>query len=315
MQRFWCSLLSLVALSSAQTLGFGVALSNTLELEPELTLSDLDVGDSDVTLRLAGGVAGPLELSLAARELQSFGPLGNLTFYSEVAFKGADFMAEVGAEGVIAQVAGQTKLGLTTLQPGDLDTAELYKPNPPRFYGSGFKFDASLSASYRLTRTLILTAAPEFIYTDSAAQKTGANVALETNARFVRLVDRDDAYLYVEGQLGVLQSNYAAFGLGYDLNRRGLPNVQGTAWLGLSADGVRPGGSLELSQSFKDLGARYSASLSAEPFRADVLPYRASLGYAQTFGKGEVQLEGYGTLDNTFSVPAFTTELSYSWTF
>ena len=311
----WLTFTFMFGIGNAQTLGFSVSVTNTLLLEPELTLSDLDLGNSELSLRLAGGVSGPLEFGVSARETQSFGPLGNSTFYSEGAFREADFKLVMGAEGVIATVAGKANLSLSTLQPGMLDIAEIYSVNPNSFFRAevsrAFKAELGLSASYRLNRTFILTAEPDFYYTD----KAGTGVSLKMNARFVRLVDRDDGYVYLNGQLSALDNDYAALGAGYDLNRRGLPDLQGRFWLGLSAGGVKPGVGLELSQNFRNLGTRYSLNLNAEPFRADVLPYRAALRFAQSFGQSELQVEAYGTLKNEFDAPVFTSKLGYLWTF
>ena len=316
MQRFSVLLILLLtfAPASAQTLGFGLGFTSDLLLEPELTLSDVEIGESKLSLRLAGGVSGPLEFGISARETQSFGPLGNLTFYSEGAFKDAGFKVDLGAEGVIATVAGTANLSLSTVQPGSLNASELYSATPHSFLGDGkenaLKAQLGLSASYRLNRSIILNAEPNISYVDTVS-KEGAGASLKTNVRFVRFVDRDDAYIYLNAQVAPLEGDYAALGVGYDLNRRNLPNLQGSLWLGLSADGVLPGMGLELSQTFRELGARYSLNLNAEPFRADVLPYRAGLSYTQTFGQNSVQLEAYGTLENTFDAAAFVTKLSY----
>lgn len=300
---------------NAQTLGFGVSITNTLVLEPVLTVSSVDIGESELSLRVAGGVSGPLELSLKAREDQSFGPLGNLSFYAEGAFRGADFQFGLGAEGVIATVAGNAALSLSTLQPGQLEAAEPYSATPNPFFGAGIektlKAELGLRASYRLNRTLILNATPDVYYIDGA----GAGVALKTNLRFVRLIDRDDAYVYLNGHLSALDNDYGALGVGYDLNRRDLPNAQASLWLGLNADGVSLGADLELSQSFRNLGTRYSLNLNIEPFRRDVLPYRAGLNVIQAVGENELQLEFYGTLNNSFNIPLLTGKASYLWTF
>mgnify|MGYP000441838154 CR=1 FL=1 len=312
---FFAIVVILAPRGTAQTLGFSVSATNTLLLEPVVTINGIDVGESELSLRLAGGVSGPLELSLKVRETQSFGPLGNLTFYSEGAFRGGDFMVGLGAEGVIATVAGKATLSLSTIEAGKLEDTERYSATPESFFQSGsdkaLKAELGLSASYRLNRSLILTAAPDIYYVNDA----GAGVTFKTNVRFVRLIDRDDGYIYLNGHLSALDNDYAALGVAYDLNRRGLPNLQGSLWLGLNANGIRPGAGLELSQSFRDSGTRYRLNLHVEPFRTDILPYRARLILTQSLGENEVQLEAYGTLRNSFDTPLLTGKASYLWTF
>lgn len=302
-----------LGLTTAQT--FGVALSRTPALEPELTVTDLSVGTAKVELRVAGGVAGPLEFGVSARETTSFGPLGNLVVRSSAKLDSTGrFDFGLGAQGVVASVAAQAQLSLFTAEVGRFEVAEAFAEEArPFLLAAPLDFGAALdlSASYRVSRRFIASAAPSLYFTDAAG--VGGRVALE--GRFVKLVGPDDLRARALVYANPAGAGFGAAGLEYSLNRRGLPNARLALWAGLNGEGLSPGANLRLSQPLKSLGASYSLLLAAEPYRTDLLPYRAAATYRQNVGPGALEASFYGTLSPRGSVPALSFRVGYSLPF
>ena len=278
----------------AQTFGFGVTLSNDFLAEPDISLTNLAFSEGRLSVRLAGGVSGPLELGLSTRQTRSFGPLGNLLLLTrgDVSAEGFDF--QFAAEGVIATVAAKARLSLFSADPGTFDLAEAFSASarPPLSAVPAFGSALDLTATYRWNRTLILSAEPSLYGYDGE----GVGGRLGLNARLARIVGRDDVQLLALGYLAPGDApSYAALGAAYDLNRRNWPDLLVSAWVGLGESGFAPGGRLELSQSLPP-GASYALTLGAEPYRSDALPYRATLRYTQALGPGDLETSLFGTL-------------------
>lgn len=298
--------------AAAQT--FGVGLSHTPSVELDLTLTDLDLGQSKGGFRVAGGVAEPLELGVSLRETTSFGPVGNLIVHSSANLDSTGrFEFAFGAEGVVAMVAARAQISLFTAEVGRFEPAEAFEEEarpfllePPLDFGAAL----DLGGSYRVNRGLIVSAAPSLYLTD--AEGLGGRLALE--GRFVKAVGPDDlrarglTYISPEGEA------FGALGLEYGLNRRGLPSGLLTLWAGLNGH-FSPGASLQLSQTLKAWGGSYSLLVAAEPYRLDVLPYRAALTYRQSLGPSALEASFYGTLSPRISVPAASFRLGYSLPF
>lgn len=293
--------------AAAQT--FGVGLSHTPSLELDLTLTGLDLGRSKGGFRVAGGVAEPLELSVSLRETTSFGPVGNLLVHSSANLDSTGrFEFAFGAEGVVAMVAARAQLSLFTAEVGRFELAEAFEEARPFLLEPLLDFGVALDlgGSYRVNRGLIVSAAPSLYLTD--AEGLGGRLALE--GRFAKVLGPDDlraralAYVSPEGEA------FGALGLEYGLNRRGLPSGRLTLWAGLNG-AFAPGASLQLSQTLKAWGGSYSLLVAAEPYRLDVLPYRAALTYRQSLGPGALEASFYGTLSPRISVPAASFRLGY----
>ena len=312
-KRLWLVLLAIqLGWAAAQT--FGVGLTSTTTLEPETTVTDLDLGRSKVNVRVAGGGAGPLELGVSARETTAFGPLGNLSVRSHAQFDTAGrFDLGLGAEGVIAAVAARAQLSLFTAEVGRFDVGAAFQEEArPFVLAAPLDFGAALElgASYRVSRTFIVSAAPALYLTDAGG--LGGRVGLE--GRFVKLVGPDDLRLKALTFLGPAGDRFGAVGAEYDLNRRGLPNARVALWAGLDDAGLKPGASLRLGQTL-GWGGSYTLLLAAEPYRHDALPYRAAATYRQTVGPGALETSFYGTLTPRGDVPALNFRLGYSLPF
>ncbi len=310
--RVLCLVLLLGGAAAAQT--FGVALSRTPALEPVVTLTDLELGDHKVDIRLAGGVAGPLEIGIAARETTSFGPVGNLTVRAAAKLDSAGrFEFALGAQGVVAAVAAQAQLSLFTAEVGRFEIGEAYNGARPFLLAAPLDFGAALdlSASYRVSRRFIVTAEPSLYLTDAG----GFSGRLALEGRFVKVVGPDDLRPRALVYFSPVGDPFGAVGAEYNLNRRGLPNASLAVWAGLNAEGLNPGASVQFSQTLKSLNASYSLTLAAEPYRTDLLPYRAAATYRQNLGAGALEASLYGTLTPRRNVPGVSFRLGYALPF
>ncbi len=282
MRRLMLLALALCGSGFAQT--FRVELHAGLPPTPGVTLelSDLSFGEGRLGLRLSGGLGRPLRFSLSARSTETFGPAGNLSFRGESRFE-ADgaFETALGAEGVLGPVAGGATLALFAQPVRDADPFEdgrlrFLAPNA-RDFGLGLE----LAASYRVSRTLILTGEPAFYL----SAERGLGLKLHAEGRFVRLFDPDDLRLLLAGYLEPGGAAYhAALGLEYNLNRPESPNLLASLWLGTSRAGPWPGGRLEFSNRVGE--GRYHITLAAEPYRVDLQPFRALGTLEQPLGEG-----------------------------
>jgi hypothetical protein len=315
MKRFFVLLLSLLTLNQAQELGFGIFLNTDFRLEPEITLKDLDLSDVNVELRLAGGISGPLEFGAKLRQDISSGPLGNSRVQAQYDFStlgGTQFLLQ--ANGVIGPVAANAGWQIFNTLPGDFDFAEAFTEVRPRLAGSGMAFD--LGATYRINRTLIVSAYPSLYLVDD----NGLGFRLNADLRLARLFDPNDASVLLLGYLEPGgESSFAAFGFEFDFNERSLPPIVASAWLGAGSNGFAPGLRASISQRLPDVAASYGAELGLEPYRTDIMPYRLNGYYEQELGSGSLRGDVYAALGNDDvsenSVPPLTLKVSYALPF
>jgi hypothetical protein len=310
MKRFLLLLLSLFTLSQAQELGFGVFLDTGVSLEPEVTLRDLDLSDVKVDLRLALDLDGGIEFGTKFRQDTSSGPLGNSRVQAQYDFStlgGTQFLLQ--ANGVIGPVAANAGWQIFNTLPGEFDFAEAFTDVRPRILGSGMAFD--LGATYRISRTLIVSAYPS-LYLVSG---DGLGLRLNADLRFARLFDPNDASVLLLGYLEPgNESGFAAFGFEFDFNERSLPPIVASAWLGAGSNGFAPGLRASISQRLTDINANYGAELGLEPYRTDIMPYRLNGYYEQQLGSGNLRGDIFAALGDE-TVPPLTLKVSYALPF
>lgn len=297
----------------AQTLHASAAADSRGQITPTFRLDNLRLAGATVSVSLLGGVSRPLAFGVTARQLTSYGPVGNLTLRSATTFDGVgNFSAGLAASGVIASVAAELELTLTTLNPGDLNPSELFlSDRPVVLTEGGFAAILSVNGSYRLNRTTILR-----LETTTLATTGGLVAHLRGHVRLVGLVGRDDLFILAEGYSDPgFQQGFGAIGATYDVNRANWPDVTATALVGYGPGGLRLGARLTLSQPFDAANGRLSLQLRAEPYRVGTLPYRASLGYEFDLLGGRLRLESYGTPANPLGVAPFTGVVSYQMSF
>jgi hypothetical protein len=315
MKRFFVLLISVFTLASAQELGFGVFLDTDVRLEPEITLTDLDLSNVKVELRLAGGISSPIEFGAKLRQDSSSGVLGNSRIQAQYDFStlgGTQFLLQ--ANGVIGPVAANAGWQIFNTLPGAFDFAEAFSDVRPRIAGSGMAFD--LGASYRINRTLIASAYPS-LYLVSGE---GLGLRLNADLRLAKLFDPNDASVLLLGYLEPGdESSFAAFGFEFDFNERSLPPIVASAWLGAGSNGFAPGLRASINQRLPDIKASYGAELGLEPYRTDIMPYRLSGFYEQGLGGGNLRGDVYAALgDDSIgenSVPPLTLKVSYALPF
>ncbi|CAA9564265.1 MAG: hypothetical protein AVDCRST_MAG86-898 [uncultured Truepera sp.] len=294
----------------AQTVGF--ALSYDEALEPAVQLRDLNAGPTTLDVRLAGGVAGPLEAGAAVRSRTSFGPLGtfSLTGRADVDTAGAFALGVEGA-GALAATGLDASLSLSNRNPGAFaPTAAYALGSRPFFTGDGVNAYLALGATQRLGRTLILEATPSLSYLSG----TGVGVGFESRLQGRRIVESDNGVALLEASTGPGSGRgFVAGGAEYQLNRRGLPSLTGAVLLGRSEAGIRPG--VRASAGGEVGGFSYRAEVSAEPYRRTAPPYRANVAVGTALGPGALGLELGAALKNDFGVPPVLIRSSYAFRF
>lgn len=285
-----CALV-LAGSSWSQTLTFGLSAGSSWQrsawrLRPELSADTLAFGDDRLSLALAGGLGEPLRVQLAGRSTQSFGPAGNVIFRGQGSFDtDANFEVALGGSGVLGPVAGEATLALFGVgarppSPFPLNDERRALLDPDR---ADLGFGLELSARYRVSRTFIVTLESEAYLTASR----GFAGRVRAEAWLVRHLDPDDLRVLGEGFLGPGgRDGYGALGLEYDLNRRGLPDLRASLWLGLGSAGLWPGA--RLAAGFTADAGRFELALAAEPYRSDRAPYRARASADLPWGSGHL---------------------------
>ena len=314
-------MVGLPVFSTAQT--FGVALSYDGVLEPEVQLRDVDLGAATLDLRVADGVAGPLELGAALRFRSSFGPLGTV---SVVGHADADTAGafELGADaaGALAGTGVDASLSIFNRNPGAFSPTAAYaldsRPFLPPAGLAQVNLDESVGtgaylavgATQRLGRTLLLEATPALSYQSGVGLGAGFDARLQLR----RLVESDNGVVLLEGNTGPGAGRaYLAAGAEYQLNRRGFPALTGALLLGSGETGVRPG--FRGSAAGEAGRFSYRAELAAEPYRPTAPPYRADLSAGTALGPGALGLELGAALTNEFGVPPLLLRGTYAFRF
>jgi hypothetical protein len=293
-------------LATAQDLEFGVFFNTDLLLEPEVNLTNLNMSGVRVDVRLAGGISGPIEFGAKLRQDTSFGPVGSVTIktqYDVSTFGQTQFLLQ--ANGVVGSVAANAGWQIFNTLPGTFDFAEAFSDVRPRLAGSGMAFD--LGATYRISRTLIASAYPSVYFVSGE----GIGVRLNADLKLAKLFDPNDASILLLGYLEPgNSSSFAAFGFQFDFNERLLPPIVASVWLGAGSKGFGPGLRASISQSLKNMNAKYGAELGLEPYRIDIMPYRLNGFYEQELGSGKLRGDVYAALGDD-TVPPLTLKVTY----
>ena len=305
--------------SEAQTYAVGLHSSfgprAPARFEPFFIVSDIDADGARLELRVAGLLRGPLEFGYGFRQNTSLGPIGNVTLRGRTDIDtGGAFDFIFSGDGVIGPVAARARLGIFNTNPGRFALLDLFgdiRPiiEPERLEGQvGFTLGGGVT--YRIDRNLILDADPTFYYLTGM----GFGFQLSSSLRFSRLVDTDDGVIV---GLGGLEpggdSGFAAVGFEYRLNRRDLPVVRGSLWLGAGSAGFAPGVRLLVSETRLAEPLRYSVEAAAEPFRTDIAPYRLNLMLGFDAGPGVLELRALGAAGGSFSEPSLGVGTAFSW--
>jgi hypothetical protein len=306
MKRFIFLLFCIFALAQAQKLEFGLFFNTDVLFEPEIKLTGLEMSGVDVDLRLAGGVSGPIEFGTKFRQDTSFSALGNVTIqaqYDVSTFGETQFLLR--GNGVVGSVAASAGWQIFNSLPGTFNYAEAFSDVRPRVLGDGMAFD--VGASYRINRTLILSAHPSLYIVAG----DGIGGRLNADLKLAKLFDPNDGSILL---LSYLEpggdSNFAAFGFEFDFNERSLPPMVASAWLGFGSKGFAPGLRASISQRLTSISANYGAELGIEPYRTDTMPYRLNGFYEQQLGSGTLRGDMFAAFGDE-SVPALTLKASY----
>lgn len=299
--------------ASAQTARFGVGaghLGAGAEGDVALSVRNAAAGEARAGVRIGlrvGPAAPRPRLGLELRRTRSFGPVGNLLLEAAGDVDAAGrYAASAGARGVAGQVAVALEAAAWNAPEsafGDLPGTG----DRPRVEGRALGLAAGVT--YRVDRSLVLAARPEFLL---AGGRVGAR--LEADVRLARLHGRDDGLALVHAYLPLGGSEGAvALGAGYAVNRRRAPTWSGSLWLGVGPSGVGPGVRLQGGERLPG-GALLELEAGLEPYRLDLPPYRAALRYRRPLGDGALVAEGGAALDPAGGAgPEFALRMAWEW--
>jgi hypothetical protein len=271
----------------AQTLDIGAWLNSRLEVEPELSVSDVKYQGVTFQARLAGAISGPLEFGLGAGADIPLSLVGNLSLKARAdADTAGGFSVSAAGNGVLGKIAAQAGIAAYNVNPGHFEIADAFDAEararlPRALLNRQAAFTLTLGGAYRTSRLTVLTLTPSLTYLSGS----GLGAGLRGGLQLRRLNGPDDGVIVLAADLRPGGgAGYAAVGFEYRLNRQGLPLVRASLWLGDGTRGFWPGVRLALSQKLETFS--YQLELDAEPYRTDALPYRASTAVNIPAGPG-----------------------------
>lgn len=307
------TLLQLTSTAWAQTVSLGLTIGSDPP-KPAVALNDLALGPLRFDLRAAGAVAGPLELGLGLRTTLSLGPVGNvvLSGRGDLSTHGL-FSSELRGSAVVGAVAVRARLAAFNSNPGQFDLREAFvidaRPRLPESWVGGVGLSLGAGVTYRLERHIILDIDPDLSYLTGEGFGGRLSAALQLR----RLVEQDDGRVLLTANLAPgAERGYLATGFEYRLNRRGLPAISASLWLGYGSLGFWPGVRLNLSGPAAE-GWQGGLELALEPYRTDALPYRATALLRGPAGPGELSL--HLLLAPASDLPPLSLMMNYSFRF
>jgi hypothetical protein len=291
--------------ASSQTVSIGTDVTTLPTAKGFLSFEGFEVEAGEAFLHL--GYGDTLELGLRLRDRRSFGPVGTFELTFENWFNSdRRFQAGVVASGVLGRIAAEAGVHIFNTDPFTFDIESVTAASArPRFDSNhlGGAFDAGIR--YRISRHTVLVS-------DSSLYLVSQQVALRLSGELQRprIRERDDAALVLLTFLEPgLDRGFAAVGGSYTFRRTSSPLWEPTIWLGLGSNGLRPGARLVIRQ--RAHGANVELDLALEPFRTDILPYRAQLGITQPFGDGSWRLSTSAALHRAGRDELLAFTLSY----
>jgi hypothetical protein len=309
--RVLLALLCFLGAAHAQTLGAALSVSSSGALEPELQLRGLALEGVTFDLRAALPLGGAPSGGVAARTRTSFGPLGTVALIgrADASVAGA-FDLGVSATGALAQWGFDGALEVFNRNPGafaplgafDLAARPFLEPATL----AGGAFDLTVGLTRRVTRTTLLELRPTAYLTGM-----GAGGRLEGVLQLRRLIGNDTGAALLLTAVAPEGGTFGAAGFEYRLSRAGFPPASAALLLGVDETGVRPG--LRAAVSGEAQGLRYRAALSAEPYRTDAPPYRATVSVNAALGGGSAALELGAAPGNPFGVPPLLLRATYTF--
>lgn len=296
----------------AQTLDIGAWLDSRLKVEPELSIGDVQYKGVTFQARLAGAVSGPLEFGLGASSDIPLSLVGNLSLQARAdADTAGGFSIRAAGSGVLGKVAAQAGIAAYNVNPGHFEIADGFDAEararlPAALLRGQAAFTLTLGGTYRTSRLTVLTLTPSLTYLSGSGVGTGLRGALQLR----RLNGPDDGVIELAADLRPGGgAGYAAAGFEYRLNRRDLPLVRASLWLGAGTRGLWPGARLSLGQKLKSFS--YQLELAAEPYRTDALPYRASATVSVPAGPGTAHFTLLATPTPDADIAPLTVEGGY----
>lgn len=273
--------------TAAQTFGIGTSSTFSGLIEPEVSVSNLNLEGVKLNARLAGGVSGPVELGFGVNYSNSFGPLGNLTFSGQAdLLTDGRFHTRASAQGVIGPIAGSVEARVFNSSIGLFQAETAFGQQTLRF-NEQLGLELDVTARYRLDRTTIIDGDLDLIY----LSEDGFGGEISASYNLIKMLERDDGAILAKiyGSPG-LGSGYGAAGFAYNVNRSDWPDIQGEIWLGAGTKGIWPGLKLKLNERLDDSKTTLGLDAYLEPYLIDDSYLKALTYIDQALDYGNLHL-------------------------
>lgn len=303
----WAGLSSAAAQSVEAGAAFGPSVA-----EPSLLFGGLELAGLELDLRLAGAVAGPLELGVRVRDSFDFGPIGrvNLSARADLDTVGG-FELEARGDGVLGPLGARANLSIFNVNPERFEPARGFSAERPRYddnaLGGEVGVGLALGGTYRLSRLNILDLDPQLTYLSGS----GFGVNVRGSVQLRRLVGSDDGNVRLLADLGPDGAGFAATGFEYRVSRADIPSIDVLLWVGAGSRGVAPGLRLRVGERDRAAEAQASFAVALEPFRTDTWPYRLQA----ELGVGALDLALLGAIGGDTELALLALTGSYRWRF
>lgn len=304
----WTQQAAVQATARADTLGLQFAVQNVVfagwRVNAHMAVREVLAGQLSATQRTTFGPIGSVQLAAEAG-ITSNG-LGALTF---------------SAAGNLGTVGARVGLLAYNAHPVAFDVRALHHTSRPYYAAleDALALGLELSGTYRLSRRVLVTASPTFIYlTDTGAGKAGVGGRLHADVTWRQALATDNVSLLLASELHPAgHEGFVALAGQYQLARRGLPLVTTSLWLAAN-DGIHLGARVAASGRPGTLPIGYEVTLAAEPFQITAPAYRASLAGSLPLHAGTLELNAvtaWGERADVLELDGFSLSFGYAFDF
>lgn len=280
-------------------------LSGDYGLEPTLVLGDIPFGIALFGLRFATNTDRLIEFGVRLRGVDPVGEVSREIYSLSVDTDFRElFQAELAARVAAENLALGVNVSAFNVNPGDFDVRERFvgdtRPTyPDAVFADSFVAALGIDIDYQSPQAALSIAPTIFWVTD---ENLGGRILADINFPTAQLRGDSLLLLRAERQPNSI-GEYGAVGLGYETGGDAFVLVRTSVWLGRNrADGLLPGGRLEIVSPESDEFVGYRFSVAAEPYRTDVVPYRATADVSFPAGPGAFELGLYSDFGSSRTV-------------
>lgn len=280
-------------------------LSGDYQLEPTIVLGDIPFGIALFGLRFATNTDRLVEFGIRLRGVDPVREVSSEIYSLNVDTDFRElFQAELAARVAAENLALGVSVSAFNVNPGNFDVRERFVENtrptyPDAVFQDSFVATLGIDIDYQSPQATLSVAPTIFWVTD---ENIGGRILADINVPTAQL--RGDSLLLVRAERQPSDfGEYGAVGLGYETGGDAFVLVRTSVWLGRNrADGLLPGGRLEIASPDSDELVGYRFSVAAEPYRTDVVPYRATADVSFPAGPGAFELGLYSDFGSNRTV-------------